>query len=427
VIRAAFVPDGAEPPPEFAGRWDQLRMRATYDPTTGELTCATPGTHFGGDIRAEWHPDEAAGSKQDGGSTGPDSGARAIGESDADSSIGSRFDSDRRAAASSAPGDDQSDPDNQGGSWLDRYRPPLTSRFGVIPFTGQAWFGNGAARPVSPTGEAAPRGSRVASDPGTTDGEAAAPQNTGSTEHPTASGQGTPTLANPVERNLDEHTSSGSAAPSGAAKSVSPSGEPVGAAEKIPTDEGAGVDHGAVPPGTKGSPWPTSAQALNTTNQGVAVQLPDGQNIPDPNSPTGKLMSPIADLSAVAAEGRRIGATYRSMLNDPMGTEGAPSFLAGSLGVNVGQGGAFDYQRQGNSITQLPQYRNVANVNVGLLSQQAGLTLNETLTIAGRFARIKSSNANPNAPYGLAPETAQFITTGFNLGKSGVFGKATPP
>jgi hypothetical protein len=38
VIRAAFVPDGGEPPPEFAGRWDQLRMRATYDPATGKLT-----------------------------------------------------------------------------------------------------------------------------------------------------------------------------------------------------------------------------------------------------------------------------------------------------------------------------------------------------------------------------------------------------
>jgi hypothetical protein len=152
VIRTVFVPDGAEPPPEFAGRWDQLRMRATYDRATGKLTCASPGTRFGGDIRAEWHPDEVPGSKQGGGSSGPDGSARGIGQSDADSSAGSRFDRDRRATASGARGDGQPDPDNQGGSWLDRYRPPLTSRFGVTPFKGQAWLGNGAAKAVSPPG-----------------------------------------------------------------------------------------------------------------------------------------------------------------------------------------------------------------------------------------------------------------------------------
>ena len=405
-------------------------MRATYDPATGKPTCATPGTHFGGDIRAEWHPDEVPGSKQGGGSPGPDSGDRGIGQSSADTSVGSRFDRDRWAAASSAPGDGQSAPDNQGGSWLDRSRPPSTSRFGATPFTGQAWLGNVPAKPALPTGESALAGSRIVSDASTTDGAAATLPNTGSTEQLTASGQGTPTPANPDERNLGEHTSNGSAAPSGTAKPASPSGEPVRAAENIPTDGGARVDHEAVPPGTKGTPGPAAAQALNTTNQGVAVQLPNGQNIADPKSPTGKLMSPVADLSVVAAEGRRIGAAYRSMLNDPMGTESAPGLLAGSLGVNVGQGGSFDYQRQGNSIagfTQLPQFRNVANVNVGLLSQQAGLTLEETLTFAGRFASLRSRNANPSGPYGLDPETAQFIITGFNLSKTGVSGKATPP
>lgn len=263
-----------------------------------------------------------------------------------------------------------------------------------------------------------------------TDSDAAVLGNTGSTVPPTAWAQDTATPANPVGRNLYQHTGDGSTPPRGAATPASPSGEPAGVAENTATDEGAGVDQGAVPPGTKGRPGPAPARALNTTNQGVVVQLPDGQNIPDSNSPTGKLMSPTADLSAVAAAGRRTGAMYRSMLNNPMGAEGANSYLAGSLGAALGHGGTFDYQRQGNSITgfaQLPRFRDVANVNVGLLSQQAGLTLDETLTIAGRFARVSSNNAKPNEPYGLDPRNVEFITKGFGLGQSGVFGQPVTP
>ena len=177
-------------------------MRATYDPATGKLTCASPGTHFGGDIRAEWHPDEVPGSKQGGGSTGSDSSARGIGQSSAESSAGSRSDPDRRAAASSAPEEGRSDPDNQVGSWLDRYRPPSTSRFGVTPFTGQAWLGNAAAKPVSPSRVFPQAGGKIASDASMADSEAAAPLNTGSTVPPTASAQDTPTPAEPLERNL---------------------------------------------------------------------------------------------------------------------------------------------------------------------------------------------------------------------------------
>lgn len=57
-IRAAFVPDGQDPPAEFLTHFDQLRMRATYDPVTGQITCVNAGTNFHGDLRAEWHPDE---------------------------------------------------------------------------------------------------------------------------------------------------------------------------------------------------------------------------------------------------------------------------------------------------------------------------------------------------------------------------------
>ena len=56
VVRAVFVPDGDQPPPEFAGDFNPLQMRATRDPATGEITCDAAGTVFGGDIRAEWYP-----------------------------------------------------------------------------------------------------------------------------------------------------------------------------------------------------------------------------------------------------------------------------------------------------------------------------------------------------------------------------------
>ena len=133
----------------------------------------------------------------------------------------------------------------------------------------------------------------------------------------------------------------------------------------------------------------------------------------------------------MAEAGRQTGAIYLLTLNNP---EAAPSdaisYLGVRLGAAVGHGGTFDYQRQGNSITgftQFRQFRDVADVNVGLFAQQAGLTLKETLTIAGTFARLKPSNARPDQPHGLEPRPAQFIATGFNLGLRGVFDQPATP
>ena len=61
VIRAVFVPEGEQPPPEFSSVFDPLHFPATLDPATGQITCAMPGGDFNGDIRAEWHPDENQG------------------------------------------------------------------------------------------------------------------------------------------------------------------------------------------------------------------------------------------------------------------------------------------------------------------------------------------------------------------------------
>lgn len=163
------------------------------------------------------------------------------------------------------------------------------------------------------------------------------------------------------------------------------------------------------------------------TSQGVPVKLPGGTTVPDDRSPTGFLMSPVADLSPVAAAGRQTGRIYLAMLNDPQSSQSASIYLALSIGINLGQGGVFDYQRSGNHITgfmQLPQFASVSNFNVGLMCQQIGLSLDETLTIAGAYAMLRSSNAKPDLPYGLDPRTAQFIVAGYMAGASGVFGRS---
>lgn len=158
---------------------------------------------------------------------------------------------------------------------------------------------------------------------------------------------------------------------------------------------------------------------------GEAVVLPDGLTIPTIDSPTGQVLSPVADLAPVAAAGRQAGLRYRAMLDSPQTALLAPIFLATALGASLGHAGTFDYQRRGNMITgytQVPQFREVSNINVGIFAQQAGLTLDETLKLAEMFAWGRSNNYRHDQSNGLDDKTAQFITSGFNIGKTGVFG-----
>ena len=177
------------------------------------------------------------------------------------------------------------------------------------------------------------------------------------------------------------------------------------------------------PPPLPASPPRTSPEI--DTSPGEVVVLPDGSTIADTDlkSPTGYVMSPKMDLHDVAAKGRQIGEVYRSMRANPATSGSALPYLYTALGLNVGQGGTYDHQRRGNMITgytQLPQFRPIANVNVGLLGQQAGLTLEETLDIAGTYARWRSSNADPNSPYGLDPRTLHYIKRGYEIGQTGM-------
>lgn len=159
------------------------------------------------------------------------------------------------------------------------------------------------------------------------------------------------------------------------------------------------------------------------TSPGEVVVLPDGSTVADDKSPTGHVMSPKTDLHDVAAKGRQIGEIYRGMLANPATSAGALLYLYAALGLNAGQGGTYDHRRRGDMITgytQLPQFRPIANVNVGLLGQQAGLTLEETLDIAGTCARLRSSNADAKGLYGLDRRTLHYITRGHEIGRTGM-------
>ena len=91
-------------------------------------------------------------------------------------------------------------------------------------------------------------------------------------------------------------------------------------------------------------------------------------------------MSPVPDLGPVAAAGRETGTAFRTMLTAlAFSAPIAAEYLRYALKANVGQGGAFDYQRQVDAdspeeFIQLRQFRNVSNVNAELFCQQAGLS-----------------------------------------------------
>ena len=158
--------------------------------------------------------------------------------------------------------------------------------------------------------------------------------------------------------------------------------------------------------------------------RGTDVVLPDGSFVDDPKSPTGHMRSPVQDLTEVAREGQRVRGRFKEMLDSPKTALAAPGHLLLQLGLNLGQGGEFDYQRRGNTITgfrQFHQFWHVSNFNVGLFAQQTGLTLDETLRTAGLFARLFSKNADPAQPYSLEPDVVEYIRKGFAAGESHAF------
>jgi RHS repeat-associated protein len=162
-----------------------------------------------------------------------------------------------------------------------------------------------------------------------------------------------------------------------------------------------------------------SPTAPKSNFPGVPVKLPNGNTVPDSHSPTGVLMGPTSSVSDVAAAGKKAGQDAQNWDSQSVGG----IVFTVELGKAVGTGGQFDDQRMGpqsdvltGGFQQLAQFRDVSNFNVGLFSQQAGMTLDQTLQTAGDFAKHFSSNYSPNSPYGLAPQTAEFIRTGWQAG-----------
>ena len=70
-------------------------------------------------------------------------------------------------------------------------------------------------------------------------------------------------------------------------------------------------------------------------------------------------MSPVADLRPVVDAGRQAGKIYRAIKYIPMVGVNADVFLLAELGIYLGQGGVFDYQRSGNRLSGFDQHRNL--------------------------------------------------------------------
>ncbi len=192
------------------------------------------------------------------------------------------------------------------------------------------------------------------------------------------------------------------------------------AQQQEPTETGRGIAPNVEP--VPGSP---QFRTAHLDAVGEVVRLPDGTAIPDKEASTGYVMAPDTDLAKVAAAGRAVGEQYAGALSDPVSALSAGLVLMAGLGKLVGHGGIFDYQRRGNRITgytQLPHFRNISNVNVGLVGQQAGLSLDEVLQISGWFAQAFSRNSDPKDPYGLSEQTRRYIEKGYEIGRSGAFG-----
>jgi RHS repeat-associated protein len=169
-----------------------------------------------------------------------------------------------------------------------------------------------------------------------------------------------------------------------------------------------------------------SPSAKKSDFPGVVVLLPDGSSVPDPKSPTGKMMAPVTDLKPVAAEGKKTKKGLEGLMGNAFAAAG---YMIGALGSNVGTGGQFDYQRVGpqsdvitGGFQQLPQFKAVSNFDVGLFAQQSGLTLDETIGTASTFFKIFSTNKDRSGPAGMDPETYHFMVLGYQAGESGVYG-----
>jgi hypothetical protein len=154
---------------------------------------------------------------------------------------------------------------------------------------------------------------------------------------------------------------------------------------------------------------------------GVPVLI-NGLPIEDQKSPTGYLMSPKGSAAEVAEAGRALGNQLLQIKNPLLKL----LYLAASLGVNVGIGGKFDYQRGEGSFfsnfVQYPQFRGVSNFNVGLFTRGAGLPEEVTLRITEVVALVEhvfklgGSIYQPDQPYRLDPINTRWIHQGYQAG-----------
>ncbi len=187
---------------------------------------------------------------------------------------------------------------------------------------------------------------------------------------------------------------------------------------------------GAAPP-TEPPPNDQATEKAFQDFEGENLLLSNEKWVVDANSPTGYVITPFKDdLKSIAAAAKRAKAEHPDwelsqglLLMDKKTRDE----LEAVLRANLGQAGTFDYQRRRyppgkDGLTQLRQFRSIANINVGLFCQQLGLSLDQTLWLAGYYAVKNSSNRNFLRPrYFLDSDTEKYIRTGYEIGAEKLF------
>lgn len=136
----------------------------------------------------------------------------------------------------------------------------------------------------------------------------------------------------------------------------------------------------------------------------IAVVTPDGTVVPNPTSPTGKLMAPPdADFRKVFAAGKIAG-------GENVATRNA------KIIADLTQGGTYDFQRNNATMTGYTKYENVSNYTVGVYLAGAGDSEADAVARAEVFALLFSSHK-------YNKERIYWIMKGWEDASKGLWGK----
>jgi hypothetical protein len=449
VLRGVFVPKGEQPPPEFASDFRPLRIPATRDPATGQITCHNAGISFGGDLLAHWYPDEDQGSDE--GDEAPDqnddSGTGGPYQGGLDSQRDPTWGGQSRKAGVGLPARPRGRPgfgpsgDGSGGGSTD----------------GSPWS-PGAASPEAAGGD----GGDAATPPGTGGDDANADDDRRDAAIPparTEQGRTSPYWPGYGGDTAKLATSFGAFALAGSKTSIGS----LGGAAVVPV--AAAMPASGEPVGPRGVSAGQTDQTMqfgegvgasNQVAADLAIRDTDGSGSgPSIKQSAGSALSRLRDPShsATGASGVVLVSELRSKTPAPLKDDKGASILnadggqmmlpsdadphffidAGKLYglpglANFRQGGPWDLQRVGPDRMFIKDFTDFSTVAIGLYGAAAGIPADTLLSIQDRYAAGHSNfgPAKMDAKYThLAEKNVWNTRLGYDLYSSGRIGASS--